>query len=197
MIEAVQRQDYDGFTDWLITRDNPHTGGYVYGNVQLAYAKMRRTVEREGYAAVWIVEADTIPPADALSKLSETMEQSGADVVTALYVLRHGVLAPNLFRAGRSPDLGSGLDWKDILPLKGQTVRVGGGCMGCVLARPAALEFDFMILPAGDGRTLAPDVEWMRHNWKAGKLTLARLDVLCGHKDVDGSILHPREYGMT
>jgi hypothetical protein len=193
-LASVCGQDFDGYTDWLITQDNPYDGNYVYGNVQLAYEKMKRVALAEQYDAVWIVEADTIPPADALSKLVETLD-AGADVVSGLYVLRHGANAPNLFRAERSPELGSGLSWAELAPVWGQTIRVSGGCMGCVLARPEALDFNFEMGFTDGPRMRAPDMAWMRHNWSAGRVTLARLDVRCGHKDVDGTILMPAQQG--
>lgn len=196
MIEAVQAQDYDGFTDWLITRDNPYAGKNVYGNVQLAYEKMRRVALAEGYSAVWVVEADTIPPPDALTKLLTTMDQTNADVVTGLYVLRHGEGIPNLFEAWRGPDIGHGMGWQEVSRVWGQTIPVAGGCMGCVLAKTAAIaDFNFELGAPPDGRNLrAPDIEWMRHNWQAGRVTLARLDVMCGHKNAGRNILRPEDY---
>jgi hypothetical protein len=183
----AQNIDHNRYaTDWLITQDNPYTGRETYRNIQRAYAKMRRVCFAERYDAVWIVESDMLPPPDALAKL----DALDAPVVTGLYVLRHGANKPNLFSySGPAPDLGSGLDWKDLKRARAQTIRVSGGCMGCVLVRPVALGFTFEIeLPR------APDVAWMTDVWKKGLVTMARLDVRCGHREVDGTILRVEDY---
>jgi hypothetical protein len=157
---------------------------------------MRRIALAGDYAAVWIVEADTIPPHDALEKLLETQQDSGAEIVTGLYVLRHGANVPNLFSckdAGRN--LGSALTWQEIKDARDVVIRVSGGCMGCVLVQPSALDFDFEnITLNANGNPRAPDMDWMRHNWQAGRITLARLDVLCGHKEPSGDVLRPEEF---
>lgn len=199
---AILYQDYGvgynaGYWDWLTTRDNPYRGREGYLNVQLAYEKMRRVALAEKYSAVWIVESDVIPPLDALGKLLETSREQNAPIVTGLYVLRHGANVPNLFSFGKSREIGSSYGWdvlKQLRAKQGDVIPTSGGCMGCVLVRPEALDFDFYLHARDETATKAPDMDWMRHNWQRGRVTVARLDVQCGHVDSDGTILRPEDF---
>lgn len=157
---------------------------------------MKRIAMAEGYDWVWMVESDTVPPTNALRRLIETARGTQAEIVTGLYVLRHGAHVPNLFSckdAGRN--LGSGMTWHELAQVETNVIRVSGGCTGCVLIRPSALDFDFEIwkLPI-DRPNAAPDMEWMRHNWRKGRVTMARLDVRCGHIEPNGNILKVEDF---
>jgi len=165
--------------DYLLANDNPHVRD-VYKNVQMAYEKMREIVLSQ-YEKVWIVEADTIPPKDALRKLLEV----DAPVVSGLYVLRHGSPVPNLLKPESSPNPGSTFKWRN-LPW-GETIEVSGGCMGCLLVDSEVLK-GASFLMEGNG---IPDMQFMRYCWENKIKQMARLDVICGHKRPDGKVLWP------
>jgi hypothetical protein len=161
--------------------------------VQLNYEKMRQLVLANEYAAAWCVEADMLVPPDALTKLVATGKEHDAPVVSGLYVLRHGANVPNLFQFTLSANLGSAVPW-DILrryrDAGATTIQVSGGCQGCVLLSAKVLEqFSFVREHAA-----APDMDLMRHCHALGLRQLARLDVLCGHKLADGSVLSPEQF---
>lgn len=183
-------------TDWLVTRDNPYDGRETYRNIQAAYNKMARVVRAGNYDACWIVEADMLPPPDALAKLYATLVSTGAEIVTGVYVLRHGSNVPNLFVYQRGmPSIGSGMPWDELRRVQTSVLQVDGGCMGCVLVKPSALDFDFEgVSTTHKGAARAPDVDWMQHNHAAGRVTLARLDVRCGHIEIDGTILQVKDF---
>jgi hypothetical protein len=188
VLESIFHQDYTGYTDWMLTRDNPYgqNWGEVYRNIQLNYEKMRRLVLAEGYCAVWIVESDTIPPHAALRKLLEI----DAPVVSGLYVLRHGSHVPNVMQHNLTQNVGSAMAWSAVGRAWGQTVPVSGGCMGCLLIRRPVLEhFSFVL-----NSSVAPDVPLMQYCWTQDFRQMARLDVVCGHKQPDGSVLWPQDF---
>lgn len=170
----------------MFTRDNPYQFGVreVYRNIQLNYEKMRRVALAEGFSAVWVVESDTIPPLDALTKLYEI----DAPIVTGLYALRHGEPVPNVMRHGDMPEIGGAMEWAEVYKQWGQTIPTSGGCMGCLLIRRPVLEKFSFITERGN----APDVPLMEFCWKNKFEQVARLDVICGHKKPNGEILLPR-----
>jgi hypothetical protein len=176
--------------DLMLTLDNPHPflAGQVMRNIGLNYEKMRQVVLSQGYDGVWIIEEDMIPPLDALEKLSAI----DADVVTGLYALRHKKHCPNLFD-GKGDGIGNLYKWPLIQERWGETLEVGGGCMGCVLVKRRAIEkFCFLTNDCN-----APDVPWMEHCMAQGMKTVARLDVVCGHVMGSGDVLWPdKEQGV-
>lgn len=184
--EAIFAQDYDGYCDFMFSRDNPQGAwtNEAYRNVQLNYEKMRRIALQDGYSAVWCIEDDMLPPPDALTKLMAI----DAPVVSGLYVLRHGARVPNLMQYGRSVEIGSSMEWAAVKAHieRGETViPMSGGCQGCLVIRRAVLEgFSFIRETRG-----APDMEFMRHCFKHGIPQRARLDVRCGHIESDGRVL--------
>lgn len=178
----------DVYFDVMFSFDNPHTTTWheVYRNIQLNYEKMRRIALAENYDAVWVVESDVIPPSDALAKLIEI----DAPIVSGVYCLRHGTGIPNLMRYGNMPGIGSAYEWMDLRRFRNKNqniIEVSGGCMGCLLIRRTVLErFEFILTSRG-----APDVPLMEFCWQNGYKQLARLDVVCGHKQPNGTILMP------
>lgn len=130
-----------------------------------------------------------IIPQDALSKLLAC----NTPIATGLYALRHGDPAPNLFRySEKVKSLGSGLKWDEIKKAWGQTIKVTGGAMGCLLLDKSALDFPFEI-----AESRAPDIAFMVHCATKGVETKARLDVICGHIKGNGEVLYPdKELGF-
>jgi hypothetical protein len=186
VVNAIFNQEGVEFYDVMFTRDNPYEYEFnqVYRNIQLNYEKMKRVVLNEGYAKVWIVESDTIPPKDALKKMLEV----DAPVVSALYALRHGEPIPNLMRAGKNmPGTGEALTWEEVFTSE-NIVDVSGGCMGCLLVDRSVLEnFSF----EDENNRSAPDVPFMQFCWSKKIPQKARLDVVCGHKKRTGETIWP------
>lgn len=179
----------------MFSRDNPH-GQWTkdaYRNVQLNYEKMRRIALSDAYSAVWCVEDDMLPPADALTKLLETSKATDAPIVSGLYVLRHGANVPNLMQYGRSVEIGSSMEWAAVKRhlARGETViPISGGCQGCLVIRREVLEgFSFIRETRG-----APDMDLMRYCFQNGIEQMAQLDVRCGHIESDGRLLRVDDY---
>lgn len=183
VVQAITQQEGVEYFDIWFAHDNPYTDEVkgAYKNMQFAYEKMRQIVLNEGYEAVWIVEADTIPPKDALKKLLEV----DAPVVSGLYALRHGTPAPNIRNHGGA------WPWEHIKRDWGKTVEVTGGCMGCLLVRKEVLK-DFSMIDNNDLR--APDGRMMNYCVEKKIKQMARLDVVCGHVKINGDILYPDQY---
>jgi len=188
VVDALLSQSNVEFFDIMFCKDNPHDGTWnsVYWNIQLNYEKMRMLALREGYKKVWVVESDTIPPDDALSKLL----QVDAPVVTGVYVLRHGNPVPNLVKFdGNVPTPGGMMKWGEIRD-GGTQIEVSGGCMGCLLIDTEILNgFTFVTK-----KPHAPDMDFMAYCHQNKIKQVARLDVLCGHKKPDGEILWPQHF---
>ena len=186
VVERIFNQTGVEYFDVMFTRDNPYvnTWGEVWKNIQLNYEKMRQVALKEGYDKVWVVEEDTIPPLDALSKLLEV----DAPVVSGLYAMRHGPPVANLMQYGvRMPGVGSGMSWKQVQANWGKTVETSGGCMGCLLIDRSVLErFQFVTCKHG-----APDTPFMEFCWTNKIKQMARLDVICGHVKANGDVLYP------
>jgi hypothetical protein len=167
-------------TDMMITLDNPfsYSSNTLMSNVQLNYEKMRQVVLSQGYDKAWIVEEDMVIPGDALERLLET----DAEVVTGLYVQRHGY-APNIHLGAVKV-----ASWPFIQSHWGETIDVAGGCLGCVMIDRSVLEdFSFILDEPGSG----PDVPFMRHCVAKNIDVRARLDLVCGHATMSGDILWP------
>jgi hypothetical protein len=170
----------------MITRDNPYTNPHIMWNIQLAYDKMKQIVISQKYDKVLVVESDMVIPEDTLQKLNEI----DAPSVSALYVLRRGQYSPNV----RHPIKTSHFKWGELRDVWGQIIDTIGGCMGCVLlTRDAIKDFDFL----NEQNPNAPDVPLMEYHWKNGFKQKARLDVICGHKKLNGEVLWPdKEHGF-
>jgi hypothetical protein len=180
--DAIFAQEGVEFCDVMFTRDNFYSpvGSNAGLNIQHAYQKMKKIVLENGYDKAWICEADMIPPKDALVKLLEI----DAPVVTGLYMLRHGSPVTNLMKITKDLE---GYSQTEIREMWGKTVKVGGGCMGCVLIDRTVLErFSFITQDQA-----APDIPFMQLCVENKVEQIARLDVICGHKKPTGEILYP------
>jgi hypothetical protein len=190
VVDALARQTGVEYFDTMFTHDNPYDsviGGY-YKNIQINYEKMRDVALFMGYDKVWIVEADTIPPVDALSKMLAV----SAPVVTGLYVLRHGQLLPNVFKGTKDWAMFNQMTWEDVASEWGNVVDSSGGCMGCLLVDTEVLKgFHFVT-----HEKYAPDVPFMEYCVKNRIPQKAHLGVACGHKGPDGTIYWPTQKGV-
>lgn len=190
-VRAIFEQDYAGAFDVLFSRDNPYGHDDLdddYHNILFNLKKMRKAALDGDYDAVWIVESDIIPPADALRKL---MAVDG-DTVGGLYALRSGTPQANLFPSGAEAGVGKWMPWERVAEHWGQVIETAGTCTGCLLVRRTILdEFDFRrALPC------APDVGLMQDLYFARKRQMCDLSVVCGHKRPDGMILWPVRGGV-
>lgn len=177
-------QQKGDFVHTLVTRDNPYPAldRGEYKNMCLQYEFARQFAIWGGYKKIWFIESDTIPPPDALEKLLSV----DAPVVSGLYVLRHGVNRPNLFKPTTLPSINTTYSWEEIQSHWGEVVPISGGCTGCVLVDVDVLrDYEFK----QDGTV--PDMPWMLHCIKRGYKQMGHLGVICGHKDPSGQILWP------
>jgi hypothetical protein len=190
VIDAILRQSGvdDHVIDIMVTRDNPYSygSGERFRNIQLAYEKMRRIVLAEKYDKVWIVESDTIPPADALAKLLAI----DAPVSSGLYVLRHGAPMPSVLKYETDVAVSSCMRWPEVRKHWGEVVRCSSGCTGCTLIDRKVLEgFSFITKYAGP-----PDGPFSDYCLANKFIWMADLSILCGHKTPDGRILWPQDF---
>lgn len=185
-IESLTKQQGVEFFDLMFAHDNPHEwpGAERMKNIQANYEKMRRIALSEGYKKVWIVESDMIVQETALRDLLAV----DADVVSGLYMMRHGDGAPNVFMSS-----GPVLRVEDMQDQWGQVIPMGGGCTGCLLVDTSVLRgFSFWT-----GEMHAPDAEFMAYCRSKPFRQMAHLGVVCGHKRPDGIVLWPdREQGI-
>ena len=171
--------------DTHFTQDNPHLGEFFgqYKNMMLNWQKMKQL--SQFYDKVWLSEADTIPPVDALAKLLET----GEPVVTGLYASRHYPYDSNV-----------GLGWDQLKTLAGQTVNVKRVGTGCLLIDRSILdryeiEMDGYQHP-GEVPYKKTQIDSLFSEWciKNGVEQKAHLGVMCGHRRADGEILWPQDF---
>ena len=178
--------------DLLVTRDNPFRAmRQASQNIQLNYEKMRQLVLTEGYEKVWIVEADTIPPEDALARLLRVP----SPVASGLYAFRHCTPpVPNVARPGvHRHSQGTQFGWEEIQKAWGETIEVSGCGMGCLLIDSKALEGFCFERPEGEDL----DCLFNTYCWNQGIKQMADLGVICGHKKPDGEIIWPdRQMGF-
>lgn len=185
-IRAIVSQEGVQYVDHWFSNDNPYPveGHTAYKNISLNYEKMRDVVLQSGYKKVWIVEADVIPPTDALAKLLEV----DAPIVSGIYGHRHGEPVPNLMRYGQPPIVGAAIGWNEIPGDK--LFEVSGAGLGCILIDRSVLEgFHW-----DSSSTQFPDVPFMVYCYEQGIRQIARTDVLCGHKKPTGEVIRPEPY---
>lgn len=187
--DALYSQDYEGPVDFLFARDNPFgvkDGGKA--NILHQYRRARGVFLAGAWEALFCLESDLLPPADALSRLVALLD-AGADVAYGLYLYRRGAPYPTnvLDQAtGAALNLRPGgirADW-------GEVVDCQGSGLGCTLIRREVLEqLDFR-----DGRNHC-DTQFTDDLRRRGYVMMADLAVVCGHKRPDGTILWPAKDG--
>lgn len=183
-LQALTAQTYAGRLDALLTRDNPYAAPFA--NILYNYQKMRTVMLAGEYAAVWIIESDVIPPADALARL---LADPG-DTVGGVYALRHGEPQPNLYKraqGGLTP-----WTWEDVAAMTPHVVDVDGASLGCLLVRRHVLAR----VRFRAGGTNACDWAFMQDVGAVGFRQTADLSLRCGHKRPDGVILWVGDTGV-
>ena len=191
VVNSLARQTGVDFFDTHFTRDNPYEGQKrgQQKNMMLNWVKMQK-MSRD-YDKVWIVESDTVPPIDGLSKLLKV----DAPVVTGLYASRHEPFSPNLLRKDNCPGVGAVMTWAEVIKDWGNIVEVSGGCTGCLLIDRSVLDaFEYSeddFIEHLNSSSSFPDLPFMEFCWKNGFKQMARLDVICDHVRPDGMIVRP------
>jgi hypothetical protein len=199
-VAAVMKLEWGGAISWLFQRDNPQPAmrdelKRKVMNHYHQYRRGRETFLKGSYDAMLIIESDIIPPADTLKKLAAV----GTDVAYGVYQFRGSDIV-NIFE--RYPD-NSGQKARNVgesLSVRQkvfkQAVRQGiyacsGAGFGCVLIRRKVLEaVPFRVEYPQNGAYC--DTWFTEDVWKAGYSQAADMSVICGHKDVDGTVLYPR-----
>lgn len=143
----------------------------------------------DGFDWLLMVDADTLPPTDALANLLE----HDADVCTGWYLNRHAEGGERTCLAG----LGKPWRWYDASDLRAKrdagsyTLRVNGGGLGCCLARVGL--FDALKFPwfewrdvrfdrsTGEVHSCGEDVRFFESCMQAGVPVYADTRVECGH----------------
>jgi hypothetical protein len=193
VLEALAQQTGPDF-DLMISRDNPCDGlaRGQYRNMMLNWQKMEKLVREFAYDKVWLAEADTIPPLDALSKLLEV----DAPVVVGLYASRH---APFRSSVWSRPDVQ--IEWSTIQEHWGEAVEIGGSGTGCSLIDRSVfdrytIDMEGFRNPNVDNRRQQIDQMFSHWCFENKVKQVARLDVICGHVCANGEIVWPdRESG--
>lgn len=184
---------YPGVVDWFVTKDNPQpvTDRRGYGNILHNLARARAMALGGGYDAMFVLESDIVPPANALERLAKI----GADVAGGAYGLRGDAWTTNLFcYVPNQSSPGAPLEPCEIARLWGKHVRTNGVCTGCVLINRNALErVEFRLV---DGSNAAPDWWFMEDCNALGLTVVADLGVVCEHIGEHGEVyrVHPDGY---
>jgi len=198
-VQAVFALEWGGPLSWLFQRDNPLTEAdyddeRVRGvlNHVHQYKRGRETFLQGRYDAMLVIESDIIPPPDTLTRLAAL----DADVAYGAYIFRRSQTI-NLYEhygeGARNP--GEPLTYRPGAWEKAQregVTRVAGAGLGCVLIKRHVLEaIDFRTLSAEMSPRVHCDSWFTADVYSAGFSQWADTRVICGHKDVDGTVLWP------
>ncbi len=191
--EAIEGQQIDGSTRWVVGVENPWPipdgrnvfHQYVMGREMFLAGDHEGNHEGLPYDALLFVEHDNVlPDPSALQRMIET----AADVVYAPYMLRHNSNVLSLWQHIGSKNIGESLSLhRDELIKARQAVtwRVSGVGFGCTLIRRHVLEaIEFR------KSEQAPDIPFAEDCLRAGYVAMARMDVPVLHWQ-SGRWLHP------
>lgn len=163
--------------EWVIGRENPWPYP-THKNVLHQYQGARALALAGGYDALWTVEHDIVPPADAVGKLAGT----AAGVVYGVYLLRHGSYVLNAWEYIGEMNLGGSLTIRPAAyekALEQGWSRVCGCGWGCTwINRPVLERFEFH---DDRGKNPAGDLAFAKDCMREGVLCVARFDVPCDH----------------
>lgn len=188
-VDAIMKIKPIGPMEILFTRDNPYGDGYT--DVLHNYRKGRAAVLDGGYDALFVVESDMIPPADALIKLAAM----NTDIASGLYMYRHGRPMVNALRKEGSKNPGQSMTLFPNEALRAKrkgVVETGGAGIGCVLIKRRVLEdIDFR-----NDHGAYCDWFFTADSMRAGFKWMINFDVVCGHKRPDGIVIWPEDGGV-
>lgn len=187
-VQALLALENDGPLALYLQRDNPHADGRE--NITHQYQQGRRAFLAGEYDAMLVIESDIIPPADTIQRLAALK----ADVSYGHYVFRTTPITNVYERYPGTPrNEGESLSIhpkKYKAALKRGKVDCSGAGLGVALIMRRVLErFDFRTV-AGDGGHC--DTWFNRDVLRAGLLQRADMQLMCGHKRENGTILWPR-----
>lgn len=186
---ALLSLQWPGALRLVIQRDNPHSSGRE--NILHQYQQGRELFLAGGYDALLVIEADIVPPADALLKLARLIDHYPADLAYGVYRFRVSNVI-NVFERypGRPRNPGESLTLHPhklaVARAAGVTPCSGGG-LGCVLiARHVLEQFEFR-----HEDTAHCDTWFNRDVLRGGLVQMADMSVICGHVREDGEVLWP------
>lgn len=198
--------------DWWLD-DGVHEHPKAYQNIAANYNAARARVLEEGYDALLTIEADMIPPRDAIDRLLAT----GADVAYGLYIFRQGKQWSAYEKLGLFRAISISRREEMARATWGSVVDVAGLGMGCTLIRRhvlAALHFRlyegeesdwirqhyepvarrYRIRLDGPRYMMANDWIFAMDAAHAGYRQVCDTSVVCGHVDGD-TVLWPDPAG--
>lgn len=187
-VNAVLSLAWDGPISYLFQNDNPH--GYGRDSILHQYQQGRRAFLAGLYDMMLVIEADIVPPPDALQRLAALQ----ADCAYGVYRFRTSDVC-NIFE--RYPtqvqkNIGSSLSLRPDLLYQARSQKVydcTGGGLGCVLIQRH-------VLAAVDFRTDPKDRPHCDSYFNQDVLTLgfsqkADMNCICGHITEDGETVWP------
>lgn len=190
-VAAIFSLEWDGPVSLLLQRDNP--SGDPYADHLHQYRRGQEAFLAGPYEALLVIESDIIPPADTLTRLA-ALE---CDLAYGCYQFRGGDVCNVLRRYYPWPEMSLNIgESLQVTPGLWQAARrlgvidCSGAGLGCLLIRRYVLE-ETPFEPARNGGFF--DWEWTQTVYRKGCRMRAEMNVLCGHKDVDGRVLWPEE----
>jgi len=158
----------------------------AYANITANYEEARTIALDRGVDALMCVEADIVPPANAV----EQLDCAGADVTYGLYVWRGQRLWSAYSTVGENQGVSLSADPARARAEWGRVIDVQGVGLGCTLIRRHVLEAVTFRLPSEDPEGIccawmfAVDCNRLRFSQRA------HLGVVCGH------VLHSSSAGV-
>jgi hypothetical protein len=185
-VTAVLNLEWDGPLRFVLQKDNPT--GLGREDILHQYQRARRLFLAGDEEAMLVIESDIIQPPDALLRLARL----DADAAYGVYRFRVSDVV-NIFErypVPRPRNEGESLSLHPHLlnaARQAGVIPCSGGGLGCVLIHRHVLEaVDFRMED-----TAHCDTYFNRDLLRAGYRQLADMDVVCGHKSEDGTVLWP------
>lgn len=188
-IAAIFSLEWGGPISFLLQRDNPSGDGPADHLHQ--YQRGRELFLAGPYELMLVIESDIIPPPDTLLRLATL----NCDLAYGCYQFRGGQVSNVLRRYYPWPEMSLNLgESLDCTPGLWQAARrrgvidCSGAGLGCVLIRRRVIEETPFEAPKEPGFF---DWAWTEAVYRRGYRMRAEMTVLCGHKDMDGTVLWP------
>jgi hypothetical protein len=194
-VQAIFALEWDGAITYHFQKDNPltlptkrETG---IRNHLHQYQRGRDMFLRGDYDAMLVIESDIIPPPDTLTRLAAI----DADTAYGAYVFRQSPVVNIMERysegalnVGESLTVRHKWEWAKAQGV----IDCSGAGLGCVLIKRHVLEaIDFRASTLPTARVHCDS--WFTCDvYEAGYSMKADCNVLCGHKDEDGTIIWPQ-----
>ena len=193
-VDAIFALEWDGPITYHFQRDNPltfpterETG---VRNHLHQYQRGRDMFLRGDYDAMLVIESDIIPPPDTLKRLAAI----DTDCAYGAYLFRGGNIVNIMERYSEGAlNVGESLTvrgkWEDAR--KQGVIDCSGAGFGCILIKRHVLEdINFRASVLSTARVHC-DSYFTCDVYEAGYKMKADCNIICGHKDTDGSIIWP------